>query len=100
MRDNKAEAAMASGKELLSDELLQRVEETARAQNRRPEEVVAEALNKYLEEQSWAQFVERNEARARKRGIREEDVDRLISEVRRENAQNGRCRGRVAQLPC
>ena len=28
--------------------------------------------------------------RAQRKGIREEDVDRLIAEVRRENAQNGR----------
>jgi hypothetical protein len=81
---------MANGKALLTDELLQKVEETARAQNREPEEVVTEAVGKYLEEQSWVKYVERNEARARANGIGEEDVDRLISEVRRENAQNGR----------
>jgi metal-responsive CopG/Arc/MetJ family transcriptional regulator len=81
---------MADGKELLSDELLQQVEEAARAQNREPTELVSEAVRKYLEEQSWVQFVERNESRARKLGIGEEDVDRLISEVRRENEQHGR----------
>jgi predicted transcriptional regulator len=81
---------LANGKALLWDELLHKVEETARAQNRQPEEVVAEAVNKYLEDQGWARFVERNEARAQRKGIREEDVDRLIAEVRRENAQNGR----------
>jgi predicted transcriptional regulator len=80
---------MANGKALLSDELLHKVEETARAQNREPGEVVAEAVTKYLADQSWVQYVERNEARARKMGIGEEDVDRLIGEVRREN-QNGR----------
>jgi len=81
---------MANGKTLLSDELLHRVEETARIQNREPEEVVADAVSKYLDEQGWVQFVERNEARARKMGIGEEDVDRLISDVRRENAQDVR----------
>jgi predicted transcriptional regulator len=81
---------MADGKALLPDELLQKVEETARLQNRQPEELVAEAVRKYLEEQSWVQFVERNEARARANGIGEEDVDRLIGEVRRENAERGR----------
>ena len=81
---------MANGKTLLSDELLHRVEETARIQNREPEEVVADAVTKYLDEQSWVQFVERNEARACTMGIGEEDVDRLICDVRRENAQDGR----------
>jgi predicted transcriptional regulator len=75
---------------LLSVDLLQQVEETARAQNRNPEEVVSEAVRKYLEEQSWIKFVEKNEAHARARGITEEDVDRLISEVRSENRQSGR----------
>jgi len=78
---------MTDTKGLLSDELLHQVEETARAQNRRPAEVVTEAVAKYLEEQSWRQYVERNELRARAKGIGEDDVDRLISEVRRENGR-------------
>jgi predicted transcriptional regulator len=90
MRENGLEAAMANGKALLSDELLHKVEETARAQNRQPEDVVSEAVSKYLEEQSWVEYVERNEVRARRKGIGEEDVERLIGDVRRENAQNGR----------
>jgi hypothetical protein len=88
MREN--EEAMANGKQLLPDELLHRVAETARIQNRGPEEVAADAVSKYLDDLSWVQFVERNEARARKMGIGEEDADRLIADVRRENAQNGR----------
>jgi metal-responsive CopG/Arc/MetJ family transcriptional regulator len=81
---------MTDDSPLLTDELLHRVEETARAQNRRPAEVVADAVRKYLEDLSWAQFVERNERRAHANGIGEEDVDRLIAEVRRENAERGR----------
>jgi predicted transcriptional regulator len=73
---------MTDTKGLLSDELLHHVEEIARAQNRQPAEVVAEAVTKYLEEQSWGEYVERNELRARAKGIGEDDVDRLISEVR------------------
>jgi len=76
---------MTDTKGLLSDELLHQVEETALAQNREPAEVVTEAVAKYLEEQSLRQYVERNEIRARAKGIGEDDVDRLICEVRREN---------------
>jgi len=76
---------MTDTKGLLSEELLHQVEETARAQNRQPAEVVTEAVAKYLEEQSWRQYVERNEIRAGAKGISEDDVDRLISEVRSEN---------------
>ena len=74
---------------LLSDDLLKRVQETARAQKRDPEEVVSEAVRKYLDEQSWIKFVEKNEARARAMGISEDDVDRLISEVRGQKRQSG-----------
>lgn len=77
-------------KPLISDDLLQLVEETARAQNREPSDVVGEAVRKYLDEQSWVKFVEENEARARAKGLSEEDVDRLISEVRSENRQHRR----------
>jgi predicted transcriptional regulator len=75
---------------LLSDELLQKVEETARAQHRKPAEVVTEAVSKYLDEQSWVKFVENNERRAKAMGITEDDVDRLIQEYRAENPQHGR----------
>jgi metal-responsive CopG/Arc/MetJ family transcriptional regulator len=44
---------MEDGKALLSDELLHQVEAMARAQNRQPAEVIADAVRKYLEEQSW-----------------------------------------------
>jgi metal-responsive CopG/Arc/MetJ family transcriptional regulator len=78
---------MTDKKALLTEELLHEVEEAARAQNREPRELVADALRKYLDEQSWVEYVEKNERRARANGIGEEDVERLISEVRRENAR-------------
>jgi predicted transcriptional regulator len=73
---------------LLSDELLHQIEETALAQNRKPSEVLTEAVRDYLEAQSWMQFVERNERRAKAMGIAEEDVDRLITEYRAENQRH------------
>ena len=48
---------MANGKELISEELLHQVEEAARAQNREPSELVSDAVRKYLEDQSWVQFL-------------------------------------------
>jgi predicted transcriptional regulator len=68
----------------IDDELLHKLEDTARAQSRIPSDVISEAVGKYLDEQSWIQFVENNGARARAHGISEEDVDRLISEARAE----------------
>lgn len=81
---------MTDSNSLLSEKLLSQVKQTARDQNREPAEVVEDAVRKYLEEQSWIGFVQRNERRARANGIGEDDIERLISEVRRENAGSGR----------
>jgi predicted transcriptional regulator len=75
---------------LLSDELLQQVVETARAQNREAAEVVEEAVGKYLASQRLERFAERMGRRAAAKNIREEDVPQLVDEVRRENEARGR----------
>jgi predicted transcriptional regulator len=85
----KQEADMTDAK-LLSEDLLRQIEETARAQNRKPAEVLEEAVQQYLDKESWVKFVERNEARAKAMGITEDDVPRLVEEVRRENQERGR----------
>ena len=76
---------MTDAKQLLSDDLLRQIEETARTQNRQPSQVIEEAVKQYLEKLSWMEFVERNQRRARAKGLTEEDVPRLVSEVRSEN---------------
>jgi metal-responsive CopG/Arc/MetJ family transcriptional regulator len=75
---------------LLPDDLLHQVEETARAQHRKPAEVVQEAVREYLDKLSWVQYVERNERRAHAKGLTEDDVPRLVAEVRRENRERQR----------
>ena len=81
---------MTDAKELLSDELVQQVEDLARAQNRKPAEVLQDAVTQYAEKQSWVDFVTRNEKRAAALGLTEDDVPRLVQEVRRENHDLGR----------
>ena len=81
---------MAAGNISLPEPLLAELESAAQAEHRTADEVVADAVRVYLEKQSWAQFVERNERRAKEMGITENDVDRLISEYRAENHPNGR----------
>ena len=76
--------------QLLSDELIERVKETAAAQHREPAQVVEEAVCKYLASQRLMRFVEKMSARAEALGIREEDVPGLVDEVRRENKALGR----------
>jgi predicted transcriptional regulator len=71
-------------KTLISDEMKQRVEDLAREQAREPGEVVEEALGRYLASQRLDKLGARLERRALANGIREEDVPRLVEEVRRE----------------
>jgi metal-responsive CopG/Arc/MetJ family transcriptional regulator len=81
---------MAAGNISLPEPLLAEIQSAAQAEHRSADEVVADAVRVYLEKQSWVQFVERNERRAREMGITEDDVDRLIAEYRTENRQHGR----------
>jgi hypothetical protein len=76
-------------KPLISDHLLDMVQEIAREQNREPVEIIDE-VGRYLASRRLARFAEAAEARARANGIREEDVPGLVSDVRRENEALGR----------
>jgi metal-responsive CopG/Arc/MetJ family transcriptional regulator len=78
-----------AGNVTVPEDLLAEVQRTAHAENKTTDEVVKVALERYLEERSWRQFVERNESRARAKGIGDLDVERLIAESRRENRQPG-----------
>ena len=75
---------------LLSDDLLRQIEETARSQNRKPAEVLEDAVKQYLEEQSWWALVGKAEERNRASGRTEDDVPQLIAETRKENRERGR----------
>ena len=81
---------MTDAKEVLSEELLQQIEECARTQNRKPSEVLEEAVRRYMAVRRLERLAERGEERARARGIREEDVPSVVDEVRRENKVRGR----------
>jgi len=69
---------------LISEDLLHQVEQTARAQNREPAEVLEEAWNRYVDEQSWAKLVTTGQENARRLGLQESDTERLIGEYRQE----------------
>jgi predicted transcriptional regulator len=80
---------MISSTTLLSEELKQRVEDFAQEQNRQPSDVMEEAVNRYLASERLGGFAEKMERRARDLGISDEDIPRLIQEVRRENESRG-----------
>ena len=81
---------MPETKSPLSDELQQQIETIAREQKREPAEVLEEAVRRYVGVQRLEKLAQKGGERARKLGIREEDVPRLVDEVRRENKERGR----------
>ena len=71
----------------LPDGLQTEIEKVARAQERTVNEVLAEAVNRYIREEQWQSLKSYGRQKARERGINESDVLRLIAESRREREQ-------------
>ena len=59
-------------------------------QNRPAFEILDEAVRRYIGVKTLERLAEKNEQRARAKGLREEDVPRLADQVRRENQARGR----------
>jgi hypothetical protein len=81
---------MTDAEELLSEELIGQIEKCAREQNRRPGEVVEEALRRYMALRRLERLSERGGELARARNIREEDIPEVVHDLRRENTARGR----------
>ena len=69
----------------LAEELQQQIAQFARAQNRESGEVLEDAVRRYIAVRKLERLAEKGEARARALDIKEENVPRLVEEVRREN---------------
>ncbi len=70
----------------LRDGLQAEIEKVARAQERTVNEVLAEAVDRYIREEQWQTLKSYGRQKARERGIKASDVLRLIAESRREHA--------------
>jgi len=73
---------MASSNVSLSEELLAGIKSAAEAEHRSVDEVLAEAVERYLEDHSWTRLLSYGAERAQTLDIAESDVDRLIAESR------------------
>ena len=71
----------------LPDGLQAEIEKVARAQERTVNEVLAEAVDRYIREEHWQTLKSYGRQKARERGIKAGDVLRLIAESRREHEQ-------------
>jgi metal-responsive CopG/Arc/MetJ family transcriptional regulator len=66
----------------LPDTLLAELRKTAAEQHKSIDEVVNEALVAHLREREWREMIEEGRARTAKLGIKEEDVNDLITQSR------------------
>jgi predicted transcriptional regulator len=65
--------------------LLAEVKEAAEEENRTREELVREAVERYLKDRRWQRLLAYGEQQARALGLSEADVPRLIEEYRRQS---------------
>jgi len=68
--------------------LFAQIEEAAKAERRTTEELLQEAIERYLKEKRWQHLLAYGEEQARLLGLTDTDVPRLIDEYRKEHRQN------------
>ncbi len=86
----KAKVMEAEKNVRLSEGLLAKLANAARAENRTLDELLEDAAELYLKNRRWQELLEFGEKNARNLGLIAEDVPRLVAEARRE--QEERCR--------
>lgn len=64
--------------------LLEQIRSAAQAEHRSVDEVLTDAIKRYVEERSWAKLLNYGADRATALGVKESDIDRLIAESRTE----------------
>jgi predicted transcriptional regulator len=76
-----------SNQPVLSDMQLAELEKLAHAQERTVNEVLSEAVDKYIKEKQWQGLKRYGRARSRELGLTEADVPRLLAESRKEQGR-------------
>jgi hypothetical protein len=65
----------------LPESLLKEIQSAAQPEHRSVDEVLTDAVRRYVEERSWTKTLDYGAERARALGIQESDVDRLIAGI-------------------
>jgi metal-responsive CopG/Arc/MetJ family transcriptional regulator len=68
----------------LPEPLLAEIQSAAQAEHRSVDEVLTDAVKRYVEDRSWTRLLDYGSERAKALGIKESDVDSLIAESRAE----------------
>jgi hypothetical protein len=71
----------------ISDEQLTELEKLARAQERTVDEVLGEAVDRYIKYKQWSALKVYGRAKSKELGLTERDVPRLIAESRQEHGR-------------
>ncbi len=66
----------------LPEPLLAEIQSAPQAEHRSVDEVLTDAVKRYVEDRSWTKLLDYGAERAKALGIKESDVDRLIAESR------------------
>jgi hypothetical protein len=83
--DGKTRTAMDAANNIsLPEPLLAEIQIAARAEHRTVDEVLTDAVKRYVEERSWTKLLDYGAERAKTLGIKESGIDRLIAESRAE----------------
>ena len=72
---------------VLSDAQYVELEKLARAQERTVDDVLADAVDRYIKEKQWVSLKRYGRAKSRELGLTEGDVPRLIEESRQEHGR-------------
>ena len=72
----------------LPPEMLSKIEEFMKKEGRTRSELFREALRRYILESRWEELKRYGTGKAKRLGIREDNVERLIQEFRRERDQD------------
>jgi len=72
----------------LPEDLLDGIKTAAKAEQRSVDDVVADAVQRYLDDRSWTALLDYGARRAGELGIEERDVNQLIAESRAEQRRN------------
>ena len=68
----------------LPEPLLAEIRSAAQAEHRSVDEVLTDAVRRYIEERSWTKLLDYGAEQAKTLGVKESDIDRLIAESRAE----------------
>jgi ATP-dependent exoDNAse (exonuclease V) alpha subunit len=83
--DSRISVVMSAANNIsLPEPLLAEIQSAAQAEHRSVDDVLTDAVKRYVEEHSWTNLLNYGAERAKALGIKESDVDRLIAESRAE----------------